>query len=61
VTNTVIAVYYVGDRDNYSVTKSLLMQYNERQPTNWDKGGATLAVGLSSAVFVAMLLFFVAE
>jgi hypothetical protein len=56
VTDTVTAVYYVGDRDNYSVTKSLFMLDNESQPTFWDKGGATLAVGLSSAVFVAMLL-----
>lgn len=56
VTDTVTAVYYIGDRDNYSVTKSLFMTDNGSQPAFWDRGGATLAVGLSSAVFAAMLL-----
>ncbi|KAL7503171.1 hypothetical protein ACHAXN_001010, partial [Cyclotella atomus] len=56
VTDTVTAVYYIGDRDNYSVTKSLFMTDNGSQPAFWDRGGARLAVGLSSAVFAAMLL-----
>ena len=56
VTDTVTAVYYIGDRDNFSVTKSLFMLNNESQPALWYRSGAKLAIGLSSAVFAAFLL-----
>lgn len=56
VTDTVTAVYYIGDRDNYSVTKSLFMINNENQPAFWERGGVKLAIGLSSGVFAAFVL-----
>ena len=56
VTDTTTAVYYIGDRDNYSVTKSLFMLNNEGEPIFWSRGGFVLAVALSSAAFVALLL-----
>ena len=56
VTDTAIAVFYIGDRDNFSVTTSLFMRNNEGELTFWNKSGAKLAVGLSSAVFAVFLL-----
>jgi hypothetical protein len=56
VTDTTKAVYYIGDRDNFSFTKSMFMLNGESKPAFRDRGGAKLAVGLSSAVFAALLV-----
>lgn len=49
------ALWYIGDRDDFSFTKSLFV-LNNGEPTFWDKGGTKIAIGLSSVGLVLFLL-----
>lgn len=49
------ALWYIGDRDDFSFTKSLFV-LNNGEPTFWDRGGTKLAIGLSSVVLAMFLL-----